>query len=57
MVLPGIVTNVTAFGAVPLFVRLGPLLLDVDISVQKEDRAAWTIAIDRTMKREVDHEG
>ena len=30
--------------------------LDVDIAVQKEDGALWTIAIHRTAKREVDDE-
>jgi RNA 3'-terminal phosphate cyclase (ATP) len=33
------------------------MFLDVDISVQKEDRALWTIAIDRSATPEAAHEG
>lgn len=41
----------------PANIAIVRMFLDVDIVIQKEDRAAWTIAIDRTMEREVDDEG
>ena len=33
------------------------MFLDVDIAVQKEDRALWTIAINCPATLEADHEG
>jgi hypothetical protein len=47
-----------AFSRMPIAARLEHRqFLDVDIAVQKEDRALWTIGIDRAAISEAAHEG